>query len=241
MNETSVKPVAGAGHEVPIHLTKYPCMKPWVGCRYQSPTHKRLLVMGESHYMDNYDGIDKKAWYERSCKEIVDPDQIAYISTASIVEQAIIGGAKMHPVYKEIAYLLKGSGVPCANGDDDHCVAQSLHEIAYINFYMRPAWVKGKGISGITPQDIAVAQSVLRWNLATLRPDVVVMCTRTGGVHAKPVLDEYGKPSCFTCHPSARNRKKWDGPCPEYGNMTGYEHARVFLLAHQWYPQVTAT
>ncbi len=36
---------------LPDHLRRFPCMQPWIGSRYRHPRHKRLLVVGESHYL----------------------------------------------------------------------------------------------------------------------------------------------------------------------------------------------
>ena len=36
---------------LPDHLRRFPCMHPWIGSRYRDERHKRLLVIGESHYL----------------------------------------------------------------------------------------------------------------------------------------------------------------------------------------------
>ena len=50
---------------LPDHLRRFPCMHPWIGSRYQDKRHKRLLVIGESHYLppDSTIHHDPDRWY----------------------------------------------------------------------------------------------------------------------------------------------------------------------------------
>lgn len=36
---------------LPAHLRRFPCIQPWIGSRYRDERHKRLLVVGDSHYL----------------------------------------------------------------------------------------------------------------------------------------------------------------------------------------------
>lgn len=51
-----------ARHE---HFKRFPCLTPWVGSSYQSPNHKKLLIIAESHYLPKGSTIhhDAARWY----------------------------------------------------------------------------------------------------------------------------------------------------------------------------------
>ena len=53
---------------LPEHLRRYPCMQPWIGSRYRDERHKRLLVVGESHFLppDSTIHHDPARWYRSS-------------------------------------------------------------------------------------------------------------------------------------------------------------------------------
>ena len=57
------RPVTAAA--LPDHLRRFPCMHPWIVSRYRDERHKRLLVIGESHYLPPESTIhhDPAHWY----------------------------------------------------------------------------------------------------------------------------------------------------------------------------------
>ena len=50
----------------PDHLENFPCMQPWIGSLYRDNRYKRLLVVGESHYMpfESTIHLDPERWYQ---------------------------------------------------------------------------------------------------------------------------------------------------------------------------------
>ena len=62
---------------LPEHLRRYPCMQPWIGNRYRDKRHKRLLVVGESHYLppDSTIHHDPARWY-RSSQSDLNPEEV---------------------------------------------------------------------------------------------------------------------------------------------------------------------
>ena len=69
---------------LPDHLQRFPCMRPWIGSRYRDERHKRLLVIGESHYLPSDSTIhrDPGRWY-RSRQEDLSGEEVRWASTAT--------------------------------------------------------------------------------------------------------------------------------------------------------------
>lgn len=61
-------------------------MKPWVGSNYVSDKHKKLLVLGESHYLPkgSIKSHDVDAWYSGS-EDSLDDKEKEWIFTAEII------------------------------------------------------------------------------------------------------------------------------------------------------------
>ena len=129
----------------------------WIGSRYiATASHKRLLVIGESHYSPEYSTMhhDSARWY-RSRQDDLCEEEIRWASTAgNIVERWFRG----HTIYREIR----------------NAIARTLHEggvtldgfplnhVAYCNYFLRPAPQVGGSMKGNEDrQDVAVAEQVL--------------------------------------------------------------------------------
>src|SRR5665213_3014055 len=87
---------------LPDHLTRFASLKPHVGRDYDSPRHKRVLILGESHYQPpgSFKHLDPEAWYGLD-ENALEPLQRGWISTAPLIAEAKEAnfGNKAHGIY----------------------------------------------------------------------------------------------------------------------------------------------
>ena len=76
-------------------------MQPWMGDHYQDDRHKRLLIIGESHYLPEGSTIhhDSDAWYTGSQNDLSDEER-KWVCTAGNIRGA---WNRAHTIYREIA------------------------------------------------------------------------------------------------------------------------------------------
>ena len=171
---------------LPEHLRRFPCMQPWIGNRYRDPRHKRLLVIGESHYLPPESTIhhDPARWYGSS-QDDLSPEEIRWVSTVGNITGRWYRGHRIYrEIQNEIARILRENGVT----PDDF----PLNHVAYCNYFLRPAPMTGGSMEGhARQQDLEVAEEVLKCFILQHRPELVIVTSRFAGRHAE------------TCHPRA--------------------------------------
>ena len=211
---------------LPKHLRRFPCMQPWIGRRYRDERHRRLLVVGESHFLPPESTIhhDPDRWY-RSRQDDLSPEEVRWVSTIGNITGRWY---RAHRIYREIqneiARTLRGSGMT----PDDF----PLNHIAYCNYFLRPAPVSGGSMEGhANQQDLEVAEEVLTWFILRHRPELVIVTSRFAGRHAERVTRGHGIPSITTAHPGSR---WWNTITRSYGNLRGRDLFADFLRAHHW-------
>ena len=211
---------------LPDHLRRFPCMQPWIGSRYRDPRHKRLLVIGESHYLPPGSIIHHASdrWY-RSLQADLSEEEVRWASTIGNITGR---WTRAHRIYRaiqdEIARILKENGVTPD--------AFPLNHIAYCNYFLRPAPVAGGSMEGsVRQQDLDVAQEVLRCFILRHHPELVIVTSRFAGRFAENVLQEYGIPCISTPHPGSR---WWNMPTRSYGNVRGRDLFASFLWNRKW-------
>ena len=173
---------------LPEHLRRFPCMQPWIGSRYRDERHKRLLVVGESHYLPPESTIhhDPDRWY-RSRQDDLSPEEVRWVSTVGNITGRWY---RAHRIYREIqneiAAILRKNGVT----PDEF----PLNHVSYCNYFLRPAPVTGGSMEGhARQQDLEVAEEVLTWFILRHRP-------KLGDRHLTLC-----RPPRGTCHPGARH------------------------------------
>jgi hypothetical protein len=110
-------------------------MKPFIG-KYWGNPYKKLLIIGESHYLPPNGEEVSKRWYD-SCIEWEDPEDIAYTNTAAIVDKTDYKSPG-NSVYRNIDYAIQETGFkPSGN---------IFCYLAYMNSFQRLAEETGKSI-----------------------------------------------------------------------------------------------
>ena len=208
------------------HLQRFPCMQPWIGSRYRDHRHKRLLVAGESHFLPNESTIhhDPERCYRSSQHELSE-EEVRWVSTSGNITGRWY---RAHRIYREIqgevARTLQESGLTPDRFP--------LHHIAYCNYFLRPAPVAGGSMEGnVAPQDVAVAEQVLRWFIVSHRPQLVIVTSRFAGRYAEEMVPGCGIAFVSTPHPGSR---WWNTPSRSYGNLRGRDMFSRFLTDERW-------
>ena len=211
---------------LPEHLRRFPCMQPWIGSRYRDERHKRLLVIGESHYLPTESTIhhDAARWY-RSSQNDLSSEEVRWVSTVGNITGRWY---RAHRIYREIqnqvATVLKEKGVT----PDPF----PLNHVAYCNYFLRPAPISGDSMEGHAhQQDLDVAEEVLTWFILNHSPNLVIVTSRFAGRHAQQVTREHAIPSTTTPHPGSR---WWNTTSRTYGNLRGRDLLSSFLTTHHW-------
>ena len=170
---------------VPDHLRRFPCMQPWIGSRYRDERHKRLLVIGESHYLPPESTIhhDPDRWYCSSQADLTE-EEVRWASTTGNITGR---WTRAHRIYRaiqdEIARILKESGIT----PDPF----PLNHVAYCNYFLRPAPTAGGSMQGNEcHQDLDAAEEVLRWFILSHHPELVIVTSRFAGRSAEDGLRE---------------------------------------------------
>ena len=211
---------------LPDHLRRFPCMHPWIGSRYRDRRHKRLLVVGESHYLPPESTIhhNPARWYRGSQADLSE-EEVRWASTTGNITGRWYRG---HRIYQAIqtevtAVLTRNNVTP-----DPF----PLNHMAYCNYFLRPAPESGGSMQGhARQQDLQVAEQVLTWFILRHRPELLIVTSRFAGHHAERVTREHGIPSITTPHPGTR---WWNTVTQSYGNIRGRDLFASFLREQQW-------
>jgi hypothetical protein len=145
------------------HYKKHPQMMPFVGKNWGK--HKKLLVIGESHYLANGFNIETiKNWYNISLDDLNDKDKdIAYwwTNTARLIDTT---DYHIGTMWKQIRdAILKAD----FNPTDD-----VFSYISYMNFFQRPALEEGGSVKkGLTSEDISIANKTIKSVIDAIKPD----------------------------------------------------------------------
>ena len=184
----------------PEHLSRFPCMQPWIGRKYGCD-ERRLTVVGESHYLPpdvtckNY---CPSTWYSTRQEDVPNINCAhSYMDTQKCVRQRHIS---RNPTYKTIEEVV------------------SFEEIAFFNYVFRPAEQNKKGYSqtscfDILDDDRAVSSEIMEWFIQEHQPTAIVIASATVMEYTCVRYDLAAHPeiaTCVTVHPRCAKRFKQD-------------------------------
>lgn len=209
------------------HYQKFPCMIPWIGENYTSSLHKRLLVVGESHYLPEDSKIHKnpEAWYLGSQNDLCN-EEVKWISTEGIIKKNKpnnFSKRKSHVIYKNIGKAINSCSFkyPLPSDIFDH--------IAYYNYFQRPAESSGDSIK-VSRIDKEVAEQVLTKLITLLEPEIVIFTSKLSANFGYSNVIDKKINAAITPHPSCswwnRSSKKYNGK--------GSDVIPNFLIEKQW-------
>ena len=211
---------------IPFYKT-HPYMMPFVGCNYESPEHKKLLLVGESHYLHQNSTIhrDIEGWYAGA--DGITDDECECCNTRHSSERGY--GKFKAPIEAALRNFFPSG----------------FDEIAAYNYFLRPA-NEGSSFRKICKKkDHEKAVLNLHNVLEILSPDLVAFFGVLAFDSVEKYYLNYFKEELWDYterkginylpfnHPSRSS--EWNGPLRR-GKMYGQKNSLVFLnfLRENW-------
>jgi hypothetical protein len=201
--QTTIKQLKNELSEIEFY-TRFPTMIPFVGDYYISAQHKKMLLVGESFYFPEKSEIHKNAeiWYHsyQSDLTIIDGEKESeYVNCEGLLN----GEWKSpgHKIYRNLNAAI-GKVVPC-------CKQRPINEIAFTNFFLRPAIENGKSFQldereGGIDLDLIYSKNVLKDVIDILTPDLIVFVSiyafKVGSNKLQKLFPDLDIE--FVCHPA---------------------------------------
>jgi len=178
------------------HYQKFPAMKPYIGNNY-GKHHKKLILIGESHYLPKHSTIHLKAeeWYNAS-QEYLSPEEIEWINTRKILESN--WNSRGHFLFKELERRMTEvlGNTKC----------RAMTNAIFINGFQRPS-IEGESIKKIAKKiDYEKSIDILKNVIEIFEPEQVVFVTKftwdnIGKKISKPFKNDIAFD--FVYHPAA--------------------------------------
>ncbi len=207
------------------HYRKYSEMLPWIGYDYKNQKIK-VLTVGESHYLSKTSTYhhDPISWYAGILMSNK-PDK-AGIHTRKVIFSGILTQwkKKSKVIFKNTESALLSSNLFPIKPDS------AYDNIAFMNFFQRPAEKSGKSIK-VKDLDLTISSQVFTEVVNIIKPDVVIFTSVLAYKYAKncAALDYLSTNEItFTkCpHPAT---SWWNRKSKMYGNETGKNHFITFI------------
>ncbi|GAB7226341.1 hypothetical protein VrSk94_00200 [Vibrio rotiferianus] len=208
------------------HFNKFPQMKPWVGEQYASGNTKRLLMLGESHYLPP-ESDKSERWYNLN-ESALTPEERLWTCPSEIIAENIADNFRYgaHSIFKNSCYVINEMSFHYDN------LGKIMEHIAFINFFQRPAENTGDSIN-VSDQDVSVATEVLRDVIRALKPELIVFTSSKASWFGESIARELNIPVEVSPHPGCA---WWNREAKKYGGY-GRDVIPKFLTQHQWYAQ----
>ena len=183
------------------HYRAYPAMLPFVGEEYVSEQHKKVLVIGESHYLPEASTVhhDAEAWYAGS-QESLNDKEVGWINTREVImwlhedKKRFFG-----KINQEIEAAGFGESKP------------GIQHIAFMNAFQRPSREK-ESIKGYeTEKDISLSADVIRRVVDILKPDTVIFASKGACEKFHTAIGEQAKTE-WVYHPTGGYGSWWLKP-----------------------------
>lgn len=208
------------------HYERFQCMEPWVGKNFEHPKQKRLLIIGESHYLPTNSSLhlDANLWYQKTQKEL-NEEELRWIFTKGIIEKNKDKNFpnKAHGIYRNICKEINSEFY---NYDS---LSQIMDHIAFYNYFQRPADKSGDSIK-VKAIDKEVASLVLDSNIAQYKPELIIFTSALSGRFGKDVANKNNIPYAITPHPTCA----WWNRGSEKYNGKGRDVIIPFLKKNEW-------
>ena len=215
---------------------KYPDMMPFVGDNYLSKVHKKLLIVGESYYLPNKVEIHHNAdeWYKSKQDRLENEfkgknikNGLEWMSCRQLFALPKWNKKSGHSVYNEIACCLK----KCLNADGDS--KNFISEIAFTNFYQRPAEKEGASMKHFAKKiDVEYGYSILAEVINAITPDVIIIASKhvwdLSNKKIKQFVADRKITVDFICHPASAGFW-WNNKSYKYGKKKFMD-----LLNQEW-------
>lgn len=153
------------------HYMLYPELKVWIGSNY-GHARSKILILGESHYLprDCTQHHNVVRWYEGLPTEL--RSGFGWLNTRKIIANGIQNGWKERSksIYRNIETAIFESKLLLDSP------ATAFTEVAYMNFFQRPAESTGGSIR-VRPEDVSRSAEVLKNVAAVIQPNIVMFAS----------------------------------------------------------------
>jgi hypothetical protein len=211
------------------HFIKYPSLIPFIGEEYENGPHKRLLIIGESHYLpqDSTIHMNPDQWYAGD-HNLLSNEEISWMSTSDLIVDSLKTDFKTpaHKIFQEIAFVLDQIS---DNKTDWHDKMSNINKIAFMNFFQRPA-VSGLSVVP-TKIDIDVANQTVNSVIQIIKPELIIFCSTLAANNTQLDSNQIGIPIHQTPHPSSA---WWNRKSKKYDDKNGYEAFVEILVQSNW-------
>lgn len=205
-----------------VHYQVYPQMRPWVGKGYPLQRRKVLLV-AESHYVGKKFEfhLDPVKWYAG-----VDTSTSEGFRTRDIISDGIRSKwrKKGATLYRNMDSVLRASRL------FDICPANAFTEVAFMNYFQRPAELYGSSIK-VRKEDMQKANEVFREVVCAISPDAVIFCSSLAHKYASEskIPAFLRDKSILFEHTSHAGMHWWNRAAKKYGGRTGKQIFANFI------------
>lgn len=215
-------------------LDLHPELKTFVGDNYGKGGSPKVLFYGESHFLPENKGgnFSDKEWYGNSSDELgLNDTDKAYLNTSEIIKNDVINSSfknKSHSMYRNL-----GNVHGEAFDKEDYHTA--LNEVAYGNYFKRPAETTGGSIK-ITEMDEEVSYNAFKKDIEILKPNKIVFSSKKAYNSALKMARKHNDVEMIqliegkiVVVPHATSAW-WNRKSKVYGGLSGKERLKQFLL-----------
>ena len=182
------------------HYQKFPSMRPFVGKNYGKNNSRKIMLIGESHYLPAQSTINKdpENWYS-STESDLDEEEVAWINTRNILQ----GNWKSdgHMIFRELNTRMS----EFMNVEN----FRAMTNIAFMNGFQRPSPETGDSIKHFCkPIDYKIGAKIIQDVVKIIEPDLVIFVSKLSWdkLRWKISKSELGVKYDFVCHPGTGGR-----------------------------------
>jgi len=182
------------------HYQKFPSMLPYIGKNYGINNSRKILLIGESHYLPPKSTIsrDSENWYNSKQSDLT-TEEIAWINTRNILKGE--WKPKGHMIFRELnARMTEFMNIK--NG-------RAISNVSFLNGFQRPAPETGNSIKHFCkPIDYEVGAKTINDVICVIKPDLVIFVSKLAWdkLNRKVRKTEFKTEYNFVCHPGTGGR-----------------------------------
>lgn len=170
-------------------------MKPFVGKNYVSKGIKRIMLIGESHYLpeDSTASINPEKWYH-SNQSSLNEKEFKWINTRRILSSEWT--APGHMIFRKLEKRMSEFY--------DTSSSRAMSNVAFMNGFQRPAPERGNSIKQFAQTiDFEVGAKTIEQVIDKLNPNLILFVSKFAWWKLGSRLSQSSKDRKFefTCHP----------------------------------------
>ncbi len=153
----------------------YECL-PFIGEKYEE---HHLLLIGESHYVPTNEIplVNRNDFYDISFDDLGQGEYRKWINTRYVFESRVYEKVNFKCFFSnpatEIARIINQT----SNPSFDQKIA-AMHEYAFINYFKRPSYNKGKTITELSCKDYYYAYNISKEIIEILKPNHIIFLSK---------------------------------------------------------------